>query len=72
MNLNIYGPEKAALTCGGKTYSLTRMKTASGVAYETKDVTVWNKGLEYKIDIKDEQRICHPQPQLLDTAELAF
>ena len=72
MNLNIYGPEKAVLTHQSKNYSLTRTSKASGVAYKGKHALVWNKGLEYLIEIDDTNRVCHPQPQLLDTAELSF
>ena len=72
MNLNIYGPDKAVLSYKGRNHSLARTSTGSGVAYKSDDVKVWNKGLEYMIDIGNEHRICHPQPQLLDTAELAF
>ena len=63
--LNIYGPEDATLSKGSKSYTLKRKETASGVLYANKDVSVWNKGLEYMVSVKDETKSCSPAPEAI-------
>lgn len=65
VTLNIYGPEDATLTRGSKSYKLKREQAASGVLYKNSDVSVWNKGLEYMISIKDETKSCSPAPEAI-------
>lgn len=50
--ITLYSPEDARLVFGGKAYDLDRVITASGVKYENRQISYWNKGIEAMITPK--------------------
>ena len=51
--VTLFSPAEAKLKFEEKSYTLSRIETASGVQYGNSDITFWNKGIDAMIIRKD-------------------
>jgi membrane-bound inhibitor of C-type lysozyme len=62
-SITLYSPEEAKLTFEGKSHTLKRVITASGVKYGNNSISYWNKGIDALITEGDKMTSCTYVPK---------